>query len=291
MNTPHPSIPSSLRLASTMLVLRDGTQGLEVLMVRRAERQGDRSSGAFVFPGGTLDSQDREMAARCRGVDEAKARKILAVDSDGLAHYVCGIRECFEEAGLLFAYRSDGSPLNLQGMPVDELTALRQALHQGAQGLRDVCERWDLQLAVDQLAYFSHWLTPAALPKRFNARFFAVKAFDGQQALHDSVETMEHRWVRPMDALLPDSGIKLVHATGRTLESIKDFPTAEACLAHAKAQTFVPCIFPRMALVGGVSKPIMPDHPAFEKVGRLDPESRGLVELTVEEFEAAGARP
>ena len=274
-----------------MLVLRDGAQGMEVLMVRRAERQGDRSSGAFVFPGGTLDPQDRDLTERCRGLDESQARTRLSVSADGLAHYVCGIRECFEEAGLLFAYRSDGSTLNLQCMQAADLADLRLALRQGAQGLRQVCERWDLHLAVDRLIYFSHWLTPLGLPKRFDARFFVVKAFEGQQALHDSVETMEHRWVRPIDALKPDSGIKLVHATGRTLESICHFVDVDSCLEHAKSQSSVPCIFPRMALVDGVAKPVMPDHPAYEEIGRQDPQGRGQVSLTLQEFVRGGGRP
>jgi 8-oxo-dGTP pyrophosphatase MutT (NUDIX family) len=281
---------ASLRLASTMLVLRDGPQGMEVLMVRRAERQGDRSSGAFVFPGGTLDPQDRELTSLCHGLSESQAQSRLAVPADGLAHYVCGIRECFEEAGLLFAYRQDGSALNLQGLAPSDLTALRQALRQGSEGLKQLCERWDLRLAVDRLVYFSHWLTPLGLPKRFNARFFVVQAFEGQQALHDSVETMEHRWVRPVDALQPDSGIKLVHATGRTLESISGFANVQACLAHASAQTSIPCIFPRMATVAGVIRPVMPDHPAYETIGEQDPEGLGHVTLSLQEYVQGGGR-
>lgn len=288
MTTPT---PSSLRLASTMLVLRDGTQGMEVLMVRRAERQGDRSSGAFVFPGGTLDPHDRELASRCHGLSEAEARTRLAVDADGLAHYVCGIRECFEEAGLLFAYRGDGSPLTLEDMPAQDVAALRHAVHQGGSGLQQACERLDLRLAVDCLVYHSHWLTPAALPKRFNARFFVVKAFAGQQALHDSLETMEHRWVRPVDALQPDSGIKLVHATGRTLASIRNFASADDCLAQARAKTDIPCIFPRMAMVAGQPRPVMPDHPAYDDIGRRDPEGTGQVELSPEDFARGGGHP
>src|SRR4051794_34435985 len=39
------------RDSATLAVLRDGPQGIEVLLLQRAER-GDHNSGAWVFPGG-----------------------------------------------------------------------------------------------------------------------------------------------------------------------------------------------------------------------------------------------
>ena len=40
-----------LRAAATVVVMRDGEQGIEVLMLRRTESR-DQASGAWVFPGG-----------------------------------------------------------------------------------------------------------------------------------------------------------------------------------------------------------------------------------------------
>jgi len=53
-SAPHspPSAPTRpIRFAATLIVLRDGAAGLEVLMLRRAEKEGDQNSGASVFPG------------------------------------------------------------------------------------------------------------------------------------------------------------------------------------------------------------------------------------------------
>ena len=43
--------------AATILMLRDGDQGLEIFMVVR-HHQVDFASGALVFPGGRIDAQD-----------------------------------------------------------------------------------------------------------------------------------------------------------------------------------------------------------------------------------------
>ena len=90
-------------LHTITIVLRDGSNGVEVLMARRAERPGDQNSGAAVFPGGLLDNSDRGHYARCNGLDDAAASARLGLASDGLHYWVAAVRECFEEAGLLFA--------------------------------------------------------------------------------------------------------------------------------------------------------------------------------------------
>ncbi len=48
---------SNIRPAASLLVLRDGSRGVEVLLMRRPERgDNDFRSGACVFPGGVLDA-------------------------------------------------------------------------------------------------------------------------------------------------------------------------------------------------------------------------------------------
>ena len=66
MSTEHLTPPDARR-AATLLLLRDGAAGLELLMLRRAERDGDMRSGAVVFPGGVLDVRDREAHAHADG--------------------------------------------------------------------------------------------------------------------------------------------------------------------------------------------------------------------------------
>src|SRR5262249_39294084 len=82
---PPPAVP---RRAATLVLLRDGETGVEVLMLRRVDRVDDRSSGAYVFPGGTLDAADRDAHAVCAGLDDAQASARLSLPEHGLDYVV-----------------------------------------------------------------------------------------------------------------------------------------------------------------------------------------------------------
>lgn len=82
----QPAIP-----AATVILLRDGTDGLETLMLRRASKL-SFAGGLWVFPGGRVDDADREGleaddahgAARRAAVREAAEEADLRVDPDAL---------------------------------------------------------------------------------------------------------------------------------------------------------------------------------------------------------------
>ena len=78
-----------VRDAATVLLLRDGDDGLEVAMLRRRLDSGF-VPGAYVFPGGALDEGDRSpgWAARSAGLDDASASARLALPAGGLAYWL-----------------------------------------------------------------------------------------------------------------------------------------------------------------------------------------------------------
>ena len=61
----------------------------------------------------------------------------------------------------------------------------------------------ELHLALDQVHWFSHWVTDRDMPKRFDTRFVAVAAPPGQQAEADLGEAVELMWLTPQAALQP----------------------------------------------------------------------------------------
>lgn len=265
------------RAAATVVVVRDADEGMQVLLLRRAERSGDRSSGAFVFPGGTLDKGDRSLHACCAGLDDAAASQRLQLEQNGLDYFVAAIRECFEEAGLLFACDARGQLTTLEQVAAEEIAAMRAAIRRGDTGLAEICNRLAVSLAVDRLAYHSHWLTPPGLPKRFDTRFFVAEAPPGQDASFDQLETLEHRWIRPADALGVGFGFRLPNATRATLEAIAPFATARACLEHAQRRRAIERIMPRVGVGPDGPRPVMPHEPAYAEIGRIDPEGKGTV--------------
>ena len=85
------------RLAATVMLLRDGEDGMEVFMIER-HQSNDFASGALVFPGGRVDPEDHELA-----VDTTIFPRQADGDAATAAVRVAAVRETFEECGILLA--------------------------------------------------------------------------------------------------------------------------------------------------------------------------------------------
>ena len=285
----HPHLPSAPadapppvpRAAASLIVLRDAQRGMEVLMLRRADRPGDQNGGATVFPGGLLDKSDRGHYERCNGLDDAAASARLGIPSDGLHYWVAAVRECFEEAGLLFATDAtdasgaSGAMVDLHALPADEVVALRRELHANQTGMAEVCDRFNVRLATDRLAYYAHWITPKGLPKIFDTRFFVTEAPVGQTASEDTTETVEQLWLTPAEAISRSRDLKLMNVTEVTLRHLGGFQRAADVLTWARAQTTIPLNRPRVGQGPKGRTPINLGDWAYAELGRLDPEGRG----------------
>lgn len=262
------------RLAATIVVVRDGTNGLEVLLSRRAENT-DHTSGAWVFPGGILDRDDRAAHAACAGLDDAQASRRLGLDHGGLDFWVAAIRECFEESGLLFGYAAEGGLVDLDGADAARLAAWRGALHRGERTIASLCETEGIRLAADRLVYLSHWLTPLGRPKRYDTRFFIGAAPAAQTALFDGTEMVEQLWIAPAEALARTGSLKLLTPTQKTLETISHFADAASLMAWAAAPRAVSLTMPRVATGSEGLQPVLPEALAWAELGRIDPAGHG----------------
>jgi glyoxylase-like metal-dependent hydrolase (beta-lactamase superfamily II)/8-oxo-dGTP pyrophosphatase MutT (NUDIX family) len=275
-----PSIASVLhgtpRAAATLVVVRDAAVGIEVLLLRRAER-GDHNSGAWVFPGGMIEPGDRQCHAWCAGLDDAAASARLGLPHGGLDHYVAAVRECFEEAGLLLALDAQGVLLDMRTDPsgAADIAAWRGPMHRGERHLSELCAQHDLRLAMDGLVYLSHWLTPPVRAKRFDTRFFIAEAPVAQVARHDDTELVEQQWLRPADALAKGAALKLMTPTLKTLEAIARFDSVRSLLAWARSPRQIELTMPHIGVGSQGLRPVTPDEPAFVELRRIDPEYRG----------------
>jgi 8-oxo-dGTP pyrophosphatase MutT (NUDIX family) len=217
-----------------MLLLREGANGMEVLMVVR-HHEIDFASGALVFPGGKLARGDQEerVRIRCTGIDGLSAEQ--------LALRVGAIRETFEESGILLA-RARGASSLISAERATELGwRYRKPLDCGDIGIADMLEAEDLVLACEELVHFAHWITPDLLPKRFDTHFYLAAAPAEQRAVHDGVEMVDSEWLRPADALVQaDSGVRtLVPATRLNLQKLARSTNVAQAFAMAREQIVV----------------------------------------------------
>ena len=151
-----------VREAATVMLVRDGDDGLEVFMLRRT-LDAAFAGGMYVFPGGRLDDADRtpEVYGLCDGLSDADASGMLGVPSGGLAFWVAAIRECFEEAGVLLARAAGGDVVRFDDPEIaSRFTGHRHAVHDGALSVVDLCATEELRLLTDSIRYVSHWITP-----------------------------------------------------------------------------------------------------------------------------------
>ena len=218
--------------SATIMMLRDGTQGLEVFMVVR-HHQIDFASGALVFPGGKADPQDFDLELEPH-LDGA------AADPDMRAIQVSAIREAFEECGILLA-REEGQPGLIGADRLLELEPYRTSLHSGAAPLKAFVENERLRLACDQLVHFAHWVTPDMMPKRFDTHFFLAAAPRDHLAVHDGHESVDSVWIRPADALAQaKSGERtIIFPTLRNIEKLGNHATVADAIAGARASRVV----------------------------------------------------
>ncbi len=250
------------RPASTILPLRDGADGVEVLLVRR-NLNSDFVGGAYVFPGGAVDAGDAALADRVVGLDEASASERLGLATGGLAYYVAALRELYEEAGLLLGTGRDGSSITPDATALERW---RDDLNSRRCHFVDVLDGLDQVLDLGGVAYLSHWVTPVGPPRRFDTRFFVVEAPRDQIAGHDEAETVAHRWLRPADALeLAASGaITMILPTIRNLESIATFERVADVLAWAGSVRTIERVEPRMLERDGETVILLPGDQGYE---------------------------
>ncbi len=229
--------PAPARPAATVLLLRDGPGGIEVLMVVR-HREIEFASGALVFPGGRVEDSDHAIGAV---VPELPLGGFLAA----------AIRETFEECGVLLAHDEANRLVTAERLLAIEATH-RAAMTEGSTTFAAILEAEGLRPIPQAMQPFAHWITPADLPKRFDTHFFLAAAPPEQLAVHDGGEAVDSVWIRPAQALEEAaSGTRtLLFPTRKNLEKLAAFGSVAEAMAVTGA-TPVVTVQPEIVTVDG----------------------------------------
>src|SRR5258707_4469810 len=239
MNDTPKKEPSPPRPATTVLLLRpskpgDAASPLEVFMVVRHHQIG-AFSGALVFPGGKLEDADGDPRLRAHCGDAEKC------SVEELKFRVAGVREAFEECGVLLA-RKRGQRAVVAAAELKAIEARwRTKLAKDEATIVDLAEAEDLEIATDLMTPFAHWITPTFAPRRFDTWFFLAEAPQDQVALHDGSESVDSLWIVAQQAIDEATAVTrtLVHATTKNLELLAEGKTVAGAIAAASGRKIV----------------------------------------------------
>ncbi len=239
-----------IRPAATIIIVREAQPQFEIFMLRRTAGA-SFAGGMYVFPGGRVDGDDHlhKYDAVREGPAPVQAPQLEALGNEWRGFYICGVRETFEEAGLLLAYDAQGALLSFPDQAShDRFDAYRGPLHDGTLSLRTICEQEGLKLALDRIHFYNRFVTPLGRPRRFDTRFFIAEAPAGQVGRHDDQETVDSVWISPDEALARNTAkeFNLMNVTRFQLEALAQHRSAQDVLSAAARNTHFPVSRPQV---------------------------------------------
>ena len=246
-NPPQP--PVEPRDAATIVVVRDGEQGVEAYLMRRQTSMAF-AAGMYVFPGGGLMASDLEHELPWVGPDAAEwGRRFRCEPRLARGLVVAAVRETFEETGILLAgHDADTVVSDTSG---DDMQAARGALDEGELAFADFLDDHDLVLRADLLGAWAHWITPEFEPRRYDTRFFVAALPHGQRVGAISRESDRAVWA-PLSTVLASVEAGEAAMMPPTIAACRDVSvhTADTVVAASLGREF-PTILPRLVLVDG----------------------------------------
>ena len=213
---PSPIPAAPIGVAATVVLLRDSPEGPEVLLLERPRHRGS-FAGAWVFPGGGVDPEDRlptDAEASVDGAATAAPTNAASIDRANAAD-------------LAYSVDQDAA---VRAEAVEQLAARRAAV-------REVREETGLEVLPDALIATALWIPPLSAPKRMRTWFYLTTAPDGAIVLAED-EVIDYAWLRPEIALERHASalMNLVAPTWVTLHGLQGFGSVGEIVAQAGAK-------------------------------------------------------
>lgn len=226
--------------ATTVILLRPACpKGLEVFLTRRPGGIAFLG-GMYAFPGGNVTKEDcrERMLRRSWGLSANAARKILGAHLTpqvAMGHWVAGIREVYEEVGIVFGVHEGGTELAATDSALTErLRQKREALLAKAVTFESLLTSEGLFCDLSRLVYFSHWETPKESPTRFDTRFYIATLPEHQPPLPNPSEVEHSLWLTPDRALslFNREQLPMIFPTFASLRTLADFDSVESVFSE-----------------------------------------------------------
>jgi 8-oxo-dGTP pyrophosphatase MutT (NUDIX family) len=243
-------VPATPRLASTVLLLREGTAGPEVYLIRRAASMAF-AAGMYAFPGGAVDPRDATVEPAWAGPAPAEWATRLGLDEPTARAVVsAAVREVFEECGVLLAGPDPETVVGDVSAPVWE--AARVALIARELGFAELLADRGLVLRSDLLTPWTRWLTPEFEPRRYDTYFFLAR-LPAAQLTRDVGGEAEHVLWGPPAAL---AELPMLPPTLAVLRALSGYPSLDAAMTAERDVTTA--IMPRADLGPEPARLVLP---------------------------------
>jgi len=185
--------PAEPRDAATVVLMRPGSEGPELYLLRRQTSMAF-AGGMCVFPGGGVDARDFDHTVAWAGPPPAEwARQLVTSEEMARALVCAAVRETFEESGVLLAGTSSADVV--ADTTGDSWEADRRALEAKELAFTTFLEQRGLVLRTDLLGVWSGWCTPVFEPRRFRTWFFVATLPAGQRTRDVSTESSSVTWL------------------------------------------------------------------------------------------------
>lgn len=218
-----------IRPAATLLLIRDGETGLEVMTMRRSASM-RFLPGYLAFPGGAVDDEDFDYFRNIGADINVTGQE----HSDDPVYAVAALRECAEEIGWACALRTaDGVAPDTMVPAMTQQQLLRSELTYHAWLAKN-----GNMVDFSKLRFIGRWVTPRHMPARFDTRFFAyaVNTSISNRLGEPTVSLDENDWARWLNPTWILEKIRVgefdaVPPTIAMLEGLSRCQTSSECLS------------------------------------------------------------
>jgi 8-oxo-dGTP pyrophosphatase MutT (NUDIX family) len=266
--TAHGHAGTPPRDAASIILVHAATPGASALLIRRHVDLAF-AGGTWVFPGGKLEAADASPAAmrRLRRYQRTVHHNggSAALSDELLVLMMAGTRETFEESGVLLARHEDGALLDAD--LVARLLSWRDDIARRPARFADMLEENRLYVDPSQFVFWAHWITPSAVARRYDTRFFVTPMPPGQHVQIDSMEATESRWL-DLGSLsgMPDESLIPAPATRTSLADVaarlREHGSFERLLERESARDVIP-IVPKLLQQDSRTVVLMPWDPDY----------------------------
>lgn len=214
--------PPPVRDAATLILLRTGDHGLEVLLQKRPAAMAF-AAGMYVFPGGRVETSDSNGQVPWRGPMDYEPFPIAAgaqPTAQFRALTTAAVRETWEEAGIALVTGDPDQPPESNTEFLTWLRATKRAV------------------AGDALLPWVHWVTPEVEQRRFDVRFLVAQVPPGAEGADMSSESEETRWVSPEAAVTAAAtgDMPMLPPTADALAQLTEFSDPQSVMTAARTR-------------------------------------------------------